>query len=167
MLETNRCRIIELHETDYGDVRKLYTDELVRKFLGGTVMDDSIFRANFFDKFMQSNPDSMNWAIRNKQNDEFIGMIHLDRHHDGVHIEVSYQLLPVWWGKGYATEVLRRVITYAFEELKLSKVIAETQTANLASCRLLESVGMTLEQKTLRFDAEQSIFGIESFQFHG
>ena len=63
-------------------------------------------------------------------------------------------------GKGYATEVVKELIGYAFEELRLAKVIAETQTANILSCKLLERVGMELEQKIQRFGAEQAIYAI-------
>lgn len=64
-------------------------------------------------------------------------------------------------GYGYASEAISQILTYAFNELNLSKVIAETQTANLSSCRLLEKVGMKLEQTILRYGAEQAIYGIE------
>jgi ribosomal-protein-alanine N-acetyltransferase len=43
------------------------------------------------------------------------------------------------WGAGYEAEVIRVIINYALNELNLSKVVAETQTANTSSCRLGES----------------------------
>ena len=39
-------------------------------------------------------------------------------------------------------------------------MIAETQTANILSCKLLERVGMKLEQKIQRFGTEQTIYAI-------
>ncbi|NOU71295.1 GNAT family N-acetyltransferase [Paenibacillus sp. LMG 31458] len=70
---------------------------------------------------------------------EFIGLVSLDKHVDGG-TEVSYEFLPTWWRSGYATEVLSQVINFSFNELELSRVIAETQTANAPSCRLLEQL---------------------------
>jgi ribosomal-protein-alanine N-acetyltransferase len=75
-------------------------------------------------------------------------------------MEVSYQLLPQWWRQGYATEVVQKIIQHAFADLALTKVVAETQTANIASCRLLEKVGMLREETLERFGAEQGIFSI-------
>lgn len=80
------------------------------------------------------------------KNNEFIGLVSLDKHVDGDK-EVSYEFLTAWWGQGYATEVIGQVIKYAFEELEIVKLLAETQTANLSSCKLLERVGMKLERK--------------------
>jgi len=39
--------------------------------------------------------------------------------------------------------------------------VAETQSANKASCKLLEKLGMNLKQIVQRFGAEQSIYCIE------
>ncbi|WP_238327973.1 GNAT family N-acetyltransferase [Paenibacillus gorillae] len=80
---------------------------------------------------------------------------------EGVNIEVSYEFLPDWWGNGYASEVIAMVLDYALNELHISKIIAETQTANIASCRLLEKVGMNLERTVQRYGAEQAIYAIE------
>ncbi|KIL51887.1 hypothetical protein KP78_02570 [Jeotgalibacillus soli] len=41
-------------------------------------------------------------------------------------MEVSYQLLPHWWGLGLATETVNRVIAFVFEEMYLPENIAET-----------------------------------------
>lgn len=161
MVETNRCRLSKLQECDYDDVKKLYMNEEVRKFLGGTIADEKTFKAKFFDVLENSNRGSLDWVIRATSNDEFIGLITLDRHHDGMNTEVSYQLLPNWWGDGYATEVISQIIRYAFQEMGLPKVIAETQTANKSSCKLLERVGMKLEQTVQRYGAEQAIYSIE------
>jgi RimJ/RimL family protein N-acetyltransferase len=49
------------------------------------------------------------------------------------------------WGRGYATEVARRVVGYAFEELKLNRVYAHHMVRNPASGRVLEKVGMRRE----------------------
>lgn len=36
-METNRCTVQVLKQTDYEDIRKLYADKQVREFLGGVV----------------------------------------------------------------------------------------------------------------------------------
>lgn len=158
MLITTRCTLTKLEDNDYVDVLKLYRDEMVRKYLGGRVEEEQ-FKVKFND-MITVDDDTYYWVIREKGSMDFIGLISLDQYHDGVSKEVSYQLLPTYWGKGYATEVVERVIKYALQELKLSKVVAETQTANEKSCSLLKKVGMSLEDKVIRFGAEQSVFSI-------
>lgn len=160
MIETRRCVLVSLDKTDYEDIKKLYTDESVRKYLGGTIGEES-FNSKFLGMCIQE-PHTLYWVIKNKHQNKFMGLISLDTHHDGISREVSYQLLPKWWGCGYATEVVERIIDYAFNDLSLPRVIAETQSANKASCRMLEKVGMRLEQKVQRFGAEQSIYSIKN-----
>ena len=158
MLQTNRCILTKPQQQDYENVKSLYMNAEVRKYLGGPV-EEQEFRTRIAAK-LSSNTDSFYWIIRQASDKEFIGSVSLGLHHDGINTEISYQLLPKWWGNGYATEVLQGIIKYAFEDLGLAKVVAETQTANIASCRLLEKLGMQLETTIERFGAEQAIFSI-------
>lgn len=162
MIETNRCRLFKLQDSDYNDLKKLYTNHQVRKYLGGATDDEFLLKNKFEEVLENSSDASANyWVIRLIANNEFIGLVTLDNYHDGQNIEVSYQFLPEWWGSGYATEVLTTIIDYSFEELGLLRLVAETQTANKASCRLLERVGMSLESNLYRFNAKQSLYSIE------
>ena len=158
MIETNRCKIDILQDSDYEKVRELFTNEKVRKFLGGTVSTES-FNSSF-DNMLTCNENSYYWVVRLKYNNEVIGLVSLDKHHDGFSTEVSYQFMPKHWGYGYAEEVIRRIIDYAFNELIIKKIVAETQFVNKASCKLLQKIGMSLEQTVSRFGAEQYIFSI-------
>jgi [ribosomal protein S5]-alanine N-acetyltransferase len=157
-METNRCKLSELQKSDYEDIKRLYINEKVREFLGGTVTEKQYKKG--FEAMLQAGEASLYWVVREKASSEFMGLVSLDPHHDGAAIEMSYQFLPQWWGQGYASEIAEFIIDYAFRELRLKKLVSETQTANSASRRLLEKVGMKLEQKVKRFGAEQAIYGI-------
>lgn len=61
---------------------------------------------------------------------------------DGV---VGYCLNKAYWNKGYGTEVTRALIKFGFTELALHRVTAMCDPANVASYRVLEKAGMTLE----------------------
>lgn len=160
MFETERCFISTLRKSDYADVKKLYVNQKVRKYLGGIRQDSSI--KVVLDEMLNPSDNSFYWVIRKKHSNDFIGLISLDPHHDGVYLEVSYQLLPEWWSAGYATEAVQVIINFALYELNLPKVIAETQIANISSCKLLERLGMNLEKTISRFGAEQAIYSIQS-----
>ena len=164
MVETERCFINTLGARDYKEVKELYENQEVRKYLGG-IRSGNSFREVFEEMINSAGGDSYYWTVRDKHSDKFVGLVSLDPHHEGVHLEVSYQLLPNWWGKGYAKEVVTWIVNYALNELKQSKVLAETQTANKSSCILLEKVGMKFERKVNRFGAEQAIYSIESYNF--
>ena len=59
--------------------------------------------------------------------------------------EVGYWLGEAHWGNGYASEALRALTRYAFEELGLRRLSAGVFGHNPASARVLEKVGYRLE----------------------
>jgi ribosomal-protein-alanine N-acetyltransferase len=59
--------------------------------------------------------------------------------------EIGYVLSPAYQGRGLATEAVRRVLHFGFEELSLHRIEAHFIQGNEASRRLMERVGMTFE----------------------
>ncbi len=163
-IETDRCRLTALCADDIEHVVELYTDEDVRRFLGGPRGEEEVRSA--FPRLLQADAETRCWAVRLKEDDTFIGIIDLGPHHDGTDIEVSYQLLPAWWGQGYATQTVQAVVNYALEDLGLPRVIAETQMANVASRRLLERLGMRLTRTVERFRERQAIYATDTSPIH-
>lgn len=156
MLETDRCVLLKLQEDDYEAIKQLYMNTDIRRYLGGILEEDTIKKT--FLNMVHQKMDGLNLVVKEKSTHTFVGLISLDTHHDGISTEVSYQILPKWWGKGIGSEVVEEVINYAFKSLNLPEVIAETQTANKPSCRLLEKLGMNLRETLLRFGEEQAVY---------
>ncbi len=78
-------------------------------------------------------------------------------HHDKTDPELSYLLLPEWWGQGLATESVRAVLDHA-HGCGAERIVAETQVANAASIRLLTRLGMRFERSVVRFGEAQAIY---------
>jgi RimJ/RimL family protein N-acetyltransferase len=49
---------------------------------------------------------------------------------------------PDDWGKGYASESAQRLLTFGFDVLDAEKIWAGAGEWNVASCRVLEKIGM-------------------------
>jgi RimJ/RimL family protein N-acetyltransferase len=85
------------------------------------------------------------YLVENKQA-EFIGLI-------GVVLgkpkyftaEIWYKIHPNFWNKGYATEMVKCVLSFCFHELKLHRVKAGCATKNIGSIRVLEKNGFIRE----------------------
>jgi len=60
-------------------------------------------------------------------------------------VEIGFTLAEEYQGKGYASEAVRALLSYAFNSLGKHKVIAFTDVRNEKSIRLLERVGMRRE----------------------
>jgi RimJ/RimL family protein N-acetyltransferase len=63
----------------------------------------------------------------------------------GVQAELGWVLDPRHRGHGYATEAVRELIRYSFEELGLRRLVASSFLDNDASWRLMERLGMRRE----------------------
>ena len=63
---------------------------------------------------------------------------------------IGYILDPAHAGNGYATEIAARLLRICFEDLGVHRVTAGCFADNLASRRVLEKVGMQLEQYGVR-----------------
>ena len=60
--------------------------------------------------------------------------------------EIGYAVHPDVWGRGVATAAARHAVRFAFDELAMSVVRATCDTANVASARVLQKLGMRLDR---------------------
>lgn len=79
----------------------------------------------------------------------FVGRGGLRHVHIGGHdeVEVTYALMPEFWGCGLATEIPRALLKIGFEQLALTQLVAFTLTTNQASRRVMAKVGFALERE--------------------
>ena len=94
----------------------------------------------------QANDELWWWALECKADNKMIGRCDLKNvvPHVG-RSEIGYALNQHYWGKGYATEAIRCVMTYAFDTMNLNRIAAECFTDNAASIHLLEKMGFVRE----------------------
>jgi RimJ/RimL family protein N-acetyltransferase len=93
------------------------------------------------------------WALEERESGAFIGLCGL------AHIsweafftpavEIGWRLSTPWQGKGLAREAAETALRFAFDSLRLDRVVSFTVPANTASWGLMERLGM---QKRAAFD---------------
>src|SRR5204862_7478299 len=95
---------------------------------------------------MRSEGDSLSYAVVLKATGRVIGDVSVlwqsVQHETG---EIGFAFHPDHQGLGYATEAAEAVLRFAFEELKLHRVIGRLEARNAASARVLEKLGMRRE----------------------
>jgi [ribosomal protein S5]-alanine N-acetyltransferase len=82
-------------------------------------------------------------------NEEFCGAISVFPQED-VHCknaELGYWLAEPFWGKGIITEAVKKMIEYGFATWDITRIFARPFGSNIASHRVLEKAGMTLEAR--------------------
>jgi ribosomal-protein-alanine N-acetyltransferase len=92
--------------------------------------------------FYEQNPLMGRWAMVEKASDAFIGSfaiipVETTDHSRHAEIQLGYALLKDHWGRGYATESTLAGRQYAFDIMKLPVIVAITETANIASQKVL------------------------------
>jgi RimJ/RimL family protein N-acetyltransferase len=90
------------------------------------------------------------FAIVRKDRQELIGVIALTLSRGGKSASLGYWLGIEYWGRGYMSEAARRVVRYAFGDLKLSSVDAETFAGNERSVGVLVKAGFDVEGRATR-----------------
>ncbi|MEM7277498.1 MAG: GNAT family N-acetyltransferase [Pseudomonadota bacterium] len=77
-----------------------------------------------------------------------------------VDIEIGYFLKRSAWGQGYATEICKRMLQFAFQEVLLSEVVASVDAGNVASKNVLEKSGFLYAGRTLCWGKDSPIYKI-------
>lgn len=76
--------------------------------------------------------------------------------------EVGYLLHKKFWGKGYASEALTTLLTWAKENLKIDYIIAFAPTNHIASQRVMEKCGMKYYKTDIAKNVECRFYRIKN-----
>ncbi|OWO96286.1 GNAT family N-acetyltransferase [Rhizobium esperanzae] len=77
-------------------------------------------------------------------------------------LNLSYHLQPASWGQGYATELVRETLAFAFDELHAERVIGLVRPINAASSRILEKCGFRFEREVMLHGAPTNMYALGS-----
>ena len=88
--------------------------------------------------------DRIDWIVTTHRDDDAIGTCTLyDIDWRMRYAEIGYALVPAARGQGLATDASARVIAWACDALRLGRIVARADPANLSSLRLLLRLGFT------------------------
>ncbi len=85
------------------------------------------------------------WGIALQESNTIIGECSITQHENG-RAELYYALAQNQWGKGYTTQALKAVLAITDQFPEISRLEAWILSENIASCRVAQKVGLTLEQ---------------------
>ncbi len=78
----------------------------------------------------------------------------------GPDVELGYTLARDAWGKGYATELGRALVDYAFGVLGVPRVVAQVEPENAASRRVLTKLGMTEREERTAYGRPHLLYAV-------
>lgn len=149
-VETERLRLVRWSDVYAGEFVALCADTEAMRFISGgeplprRAVDDILRRT----KSMWDQYGFGPWAALEKDSGRWVGRIGLNLLADWPgpdKWEVGYELAREFWGQGYATEGARRAIRFGWEETSLERIISVTVPDHLASRRVTEKAGLSLQ----------------------
>lgn len=149
-LETERLMFRDWNATDLEPFHSICTDPSVMQFVGDGV-PWSLDRTEQFiasAREMSQTLGFCQWPVIDKERSAVIGFCGFVPASDGA--EIGWRLAKKYWGQGLATEAARTVLKHGFELLGFQRIIATVQSANRASLRVVEKLGMTPESRSHR-----------------
>ena len=84
----------------------------------------------------------------------------IERARFSTEIGLLWAMFPAMQGQGFATEAARALIDYAFETLRVERIMAGTEYDNLASIGVMRRLGMRIERNPFAEPAWFQITGI-------
>jgi len=120
-----------------------------------------------YDRYLQLKLEQIrlgtgyHWAVWLKTNGAFIGALNLNPIGSSTRLQIGCQLKRDFWGQGFASELTKRVLDFALDEIELPVVYGVFQKDNAISRRLLQKLGFILEETILEQDREIEIHKIE------
>jgi [ribosomal protein S5]-alanine N-acetyltransferase len=148
-LATERLILEDLAPDDLPGIRRIASDPDVMKYVL-IWLEDDLQVTGFLEHAIEESQrdDRMLYmlAVRLPVSGEFAGLsfIEIDASHKTT-AEVGYILLPAHWNVGYASEILRALLAFGFEQLSLHRVYGKCDELNRLSAHVLEKGGLRYE----------------------
>ena len=149
-LKTERLLLRNLENSDVALLHKLRSDEIVNAFVG---RDNSSTLQEALDYIIKiqnltAQNECIYWVITLKESNDLIGCICLWNFDiENEIVEIGYELLTEFQGKGLMNEAIKKVIQHAFEEIKVKVITAFPSSDNSNSVKALQKLNFEFENK--------------------
>ncbi|MBD2769494.1 GNAT family N-acetyltransferase [Hymenobacter sp. BT664] len=149
---TARLLFRPLTEADAAGMFALDSDPAVHRYLGGiggrpaAELAQSAETIAYIQAQYQANGIGR-WAVLLRATGEFMGWAGLKLVPGPINghyhfYDLGYRFRPAYWRQGYGYEAAQAWLDYGFQTLELPRICAYADAENVASCRILEKVGL-------------------------
>ena len=155
-ITTERLLLREFEPDDWRAVLEYQRDPLYLRYYpweDRTENDARDFVGMFLGWQRETPRRRFQLAIVRRDTGRLIGNCGLRRKPDSdVEADIGYELSPDCWGRGYATEAARAMVSFGFDDLGLERLSSWCIADNVASARVLERLGFNREDLLTRTD---------------
>ena len=158
-LETERLILRDYHDKDFNDYYRLKSDTRTMYYL----QDIQLFTEEeayedfrmVLNDMKKSDREFYFLHIELKDLHEQVGSVGYTVMNDtpvGKLVHVGYFIYPKFWGNGYTTEALKRVLEFAFLENNVYRISTGCLAENAASERVMQKCGLTKEAEHIDYE---------------
>jgi len=151
-LQTDRLIIRDHVSDDINDYYALFSNKEAMYYLPKSYLETIDAAQKQLDMIIQeSTRDDRQryfFCIINKENGLYMGEVGYSIIADtpvGKLVGIGYFLLPEYWAKGFASEAMKEVIRFAFEENNVFRIEAGCMKENIGSEKVMVKSGMVKE----------------------
>lgn len=149
ILETDRLILRPFKKDDVEDVFECWeSDPEVAKYMFWTSHNDIEKTKEWILREIGKieKQDWYRFAVVLKNTNELIGTALIYYEEEVQCWEVAYNLGKKYWGKGYTTEAMKKVIDFAVNQLKIFQIVGRYAKENLASGHVMNKLGFKYEK---------------------
>lgn len=145
LVQTKRTVMRPFMENDLGLLKQLCTSIRVMEFIPPHfgIESDQQIRERLDTYLAHHDEHGVGFCVVTDKNGKFLGRAGFCFIPEVNLYEIGYLLLPEYWGRGLATEIVTGLINYAFDNLLLDSVCARTVAGNDASDNVLQKTGFS------------------------
>jgi len=145
---TNRLHLVPPNLNDAAELFELRSNPTFMKYMGRFPMQKLAEAEEYIQRILDGFEDKtgISWKICEKDSETLVGYIGFwSIDYDNFRTEFGYGIHPYFQQKGIATEALKAVVKYCFEELGIHSIEAGADKENIATIKLLEKCGFRKE----------------------
>lgn len=157
---TDRLRLEPIGVEHAGELWSLHQDDAIAHWFGSRWSEK---QARDKAKWCSDGWESdgvQKWMSYDRDTNDLVGRGGLSRKEiEGAErLEVGWTVRPELWGQGYATEIGRAGLAFAFDELGADEVIAFTEPHNTRSRAVMERLGMRYSHDFVHHDLPMVLY---------
>ena len=139
-MQTERLTYRRFTKSDLSFIHSLHNDKQVMQFIDPAPVTFEEIENNVAPLMLENAHDKTGFWLAEHAG-ELVGWFSLRLESD-EEAELGYRLLPICWGRGFATEGALQMIKTGFEDANLKRVYANTYEKNLGSIGVMRKAGM-------------------------
>jgi ribosomal-protein-alanine N-acetyltransferase len=142
-MQTERTTLTLLQESDLPEMTAMAQEPDTFRYIRKL----RIMTPGEYQMFLQLKIDQIrlktgcHWAARLKSDGSWLGAVNLNPIGGTPRLQIGCQLKRQYWGQGFASELLGRVLEFAIRDFGLKQVYGVFEKENIVSRRLLAKLG--------------------------